>query len=159
MKYHLNNSELNQLLQNSQNDLFNSEKHKFKKDRNWRNCQIPDTPGVYALYENQNSLLYIGETGNLRERMDEINRTVNHSFRRQLGHSRFGGVKSKNKFDDHIEEQLNRFFIEKLYVSFIEVNFGRLEIETFIITNFQSILLNSEKKRKLKIEIDQSEKH
>lgn len=42
-------------------------------------------------------------------------------------------------------------------MSFLEVNFGRLEIETFIITNYQKDLLNSEKKRKLKIEIEQSE--
>lgn len=157
MKYHFKNFELNELLEKAQNDLFSSEKHKFQKDKNWRDLSIPNTPGVYALYENKTNLLYIGETGNLRERMSEINRTVNHSFRKQLGYSKFGGVKSRKKYDDFIEEQLDEFFIEKLYVSFLEVNFGRLEIETFIITNNQEKLLNSEKKRKLKIDIEQSE--
>ena len=115
-------------------------------------------PGVYALYEDNQILLYIGETGNLRARMNEINRTVNHSFRKELGFTRFDGIKSKKKFEDNVELKLDDFFEQNLYVSFIEVNFGRLEIETFIITNHQTLLLNSIKKRKLDIEISKMEK-
>ncbi|WP_339658170.1 GIY-YIG nuclease family protein [Flavobacterium frigidarium] len=157
MKYHFENSDLYERLKQAEIDLFSSEKLKFKKDKNWREISIPDKPGVYALYEDNHKLLYIGETGNLRARMNEINRTVNHSFRKELGFTRFEGVKSKKKFDDNVELKLDTFFEENLYVSFIEVNFGRLEIETFIITNHQTLLLNSIKKRKLNIEISKME--
>ena len=88
------------------------------------------------------------ETGNLQDRMGDLNRTVNHSFRRQLGATRFGGIKSRKKFEDEVEKLLDDFFSENLYVAFIPVNFGRLEIETFLIAKHQKQLLNAEKKRK-----------
>ena len=157
MKYLLNNNDLNEVLSTSEKNLFSSEKIKFKKDKTWRDNSIPSKPGVYALYEGTEKLLYIGETGNLRARMNEINRTVNHSFRKQLGFTRFEGVKSRKKFNVDVEQKLDLFFDENLYVSFIEVNFGRLEIETSIISNHQTLLLNSEKKRKLKMEITKLE--
>lgn len=81
--------------------------------------------------------------------MDEINRTVNHSFRKQIGFLRFNGIKSSKKYDLDIETKLDSFFAEEIYVSFIEVYFGRLEIEEFIISNHQQFLNNSVKKRKL----------
>lgn len=100
--------------------------------------------------------MYVGETGNLRARMDEINRTVNHTFRKQLGHTRYGGIKSRKKFANDVEEKLNQFFEENLYLSFIPVNYGRLQIETFIISQHQEQLLNPEKKRKMILELDES---
>lgn len=157
MKYHFENNDLYNGLKQAETDLFSSEKLKFKKDKNWRENSIPDRPGVYALFEDNQKLLYIGETGNLRARMNEINRTVNHSFRKELGFTRFDGIKSKKKFEHNVELKLDAFFEQNLYVSFIEVNFGRLEIETFIITNHQTLLLNSIKKRKLDIEISKME--
>lgn len=148
MEYLLENKNLFDMLKKAQSNLFASKKHKFQKSSTWRNEIVPNESGVYALFEGKDKLIYIGETGNLRERMNEINRTVNHSFRKQLGASRFGGIKSKKKFTDEVENLLDTFFKDHLYVSFIEVNFGRLEIETFIISNHQELLLNAEKKRK-----------
>lgn len=148
MEYLLENNNLIEVLTKAQENLFAAKKYKFEKSSIWREVSIPNESGVYALYEGNDKLIYIGETGNLRERMNEINRTVNHSFRKQLGASRFGGIKSKKKFTEDIENLLDTFFKDHLYVSFIEVNFGRLEIETFIISNHQELLLNSEKKRK-----------
>ena len=148
MEYLLENKQLLNVLLQAQANLFAAEKFKFEKSNIWRNRLIPAEAGIYALFEGRDKLLYIGETGNLRDRMGEINRTVNHTFRKQLGSTRFGGIKSSKKFSNDIEAQLDNFYTENLYVSFIEVNFGRLEIETFIISNHQELLLNSEKKRK-----------
>lgn len=148
MEYLLENKSLLDVLNKAQSNLFAARKLKFEKSSTWRNKSIPNESGVYALFEGKNKLIYIGETGNLRDRMNEINRTVNHSFRKQLGASRFGGIKSRKKFTDEVEKLLDTFFKEHLYVAFIEVNFGRLEIETFIISNHQELLLNAEKKRK-----------
>lgn len=148
MEYLLENRKLIEVLNKAQSNLFAAKKYKFQKSSTWRNEIVPNESGVYALFEGNDKLIYIGETGNLRDRMNEINRTVNHSFRKQLGASRFGGIKSRKKFTDEVENLLDTFFKDHLYVAFIEVNFGRLEIETFIISNHQELLLNSEKKRK-----------
>lgn len=155
--YLIEQNKLTGTLIKAENNLLRSDKFKFQTTHNWRKEVVPDFPGVYALFENQDSLLYIGETGNLRERMSDICRTVNHTFRRQLACKRFGATKTSKKFDPDIELILDAFFEEKLHVSFIRVNFGRMEIEEFLVAKYQKILLNSEKKRKLKIALDELE--
>jgi hypothetical protein len=148
MRYFLKEKQLNELLINAENDLFNLPMIKFKKCRFWREDNVPNLAGIYAVFNEKGELLYIGESGDMRERMNEINRTVNHSFRKQFGHIKFGGIKSKKKFDDRVETLLDNYFDEKLYVSFLPVNFGRLEIETYLISKHQEKLYNSIKNRK-----------
>lgn len=150
MNFNSPNEKLLDLLYLAQEQLLRAERIKFEKNKTWRENKIPNSPGVYALFEKNNKLLYFGESGNLRERMNEINRTVNHSFRKQLGHLKFGGIKSSKKYSDEIESKLDLFFAEELYVAFIEVYFGRLEIEAFLISNHQELLTNSISKRKLR---------
>ena len=157
MEYLLSNIDLKTLLYHADTELEKCEKIKFQRMNSWRKEFIPDFPGVYALYEKVGSeyiLLYIGETGNLRERMSDICRTVNHTFRRQLGKKRFSGIITSKKFEFKTESLLDVFFDEDLYISFLKVNFGRSEIESYLITKYQKILLNSEIKRKLKIELE-----
>jgi len=157
MTYLLDDNQLRILLSQADNDLKASEKIKFQRLNRWRKTVVPYFPGVYALYEKQESgyvLLYLGETGNLRERMSDICRTVNHTFRKQLGYKRFNAIRTTKKFEIDTELLLDNFFDEKLYVSFIKVNFGRTEIEAYLVTKYQKILLNSETKRKLKIKLD-----
>lgn len=141
----------------AENNLLNSTKQKFQMSNDWRKQAVPNSPGVYALFENRDTLLYLGETGNLREGMSDICRTVNHTFRKQLARKRFGIDKSIKKFDENTELLLDTFFNDSLFVNFIEVNFGRTEIEEHLVTKYQNQLLNSEKKRKLKIQLDEME--
>ena len=49
---------------------------------------------------------------------------------------------------------LEKYFDEELFITYIEVNFGRLEIEEFIISNHQKLLTNSVKRRKLETIIE-----
>ena len=154
LSYLISDKYFNKLLANAENELLNGERIKFKKGATWRREYVPDFPGVYALFD-KNELLYIGETGNLRERMNDVFRTVNHTFRRQLAKKRFGAGKTKKKFDGKIEALLDAFFDDDLYVSFVKSNFGRVEIETALVTKYQMKLLNSIKKRKLKRELDE----
>lgn len=146
--------ELLDTLHQAQEKLLRAKKHKVKKSVEWRRNEIPDSPGIYALFEKGNKLLYVGESGNLRKRMSDINRTVNHSFRKQIGNRKFNGIKTSKKFSDAVESKLDKYFNEEIYVSFIEVFFGRLEIEAFLISNHQQFLINSVSERKLKNIID-----
>ena len=138
---------LKKILIDAESQLFTSMKYKFEKGAAWRNKNVPDKPGIYALFEGNRKLIYIGETGNLRARMNDLCRTVNHTFRKNLGASNFGGIKTTKKFSDEVERKLDLFYDEKLYVSFLVVNYGRLEIESYLISKYQRQLMNSEKKR------------
>jgi hypothetical protein len=144
----LNAVDLSNTLKFAENELFNSRKIKFVKSAKWRNNNVPDLAGIYAIFDNDNRLIYIGESGNLRKRMSEIGRTVNHTFRKQIGFVYFGGEKCSRKYDDIIEKKLDNYFEENIYISFLPVNFGRLEIETYLVSRNQSTILNSVKKRK-----------
>lgn len=148
MNYKFNKIELNKIFEKAEKELFDSKRIKFKKCKDWRKENVPNEAGIYAIFEKENELLYIGESGNLKDRMGEINRTVNHSFRKQFGHLRYNGIKSRKKFTDDIEILLDEYFANDLFVSFLPVNLGRLEIETHLITKFQENLMNSIKKRK-----------
>lgn len=154
MNFKIASEEILDVLHLAQENLLRAERIKFEKSKQWRENKIPNSPGVYALFEKDNRILYIGESGNLQDRMNEINRTVNHSFRKQIGYLRFNGVKSSKKYDLDVETKLDKYFDEELYVAFIEVYFGRLEIEEFLISNHQQFLTNSVKKRKLKTIMD-----
>jgi len=115
LEYFATLKERQEVLNRAENDLLNSEKLKFQKIKSWRENVIPSYPGVYALYENKDNLLYIGETGNLKERMSDICRTVNHTFRRKLAHKMFGvtKTKSKAKFGDETESLFIRFIFRR----------------------------------------------
>lgn len=145
--YDLPEEEFYKILIQAERDLLNGAKIKLERTLEWRNKHLQNVAGLYAIFE-QEKLVYVGETGNLRKRMSDITRTVNHSFRKQIGARNFSGLKSSKKFDDDIELLLDQYFDEQLHVSFIEVNFGRLEIEAYLIDKFHNQLINSPKKRK-----------
>ncbi|WP_161531199.1 hypothetical protein [Riemerella anatipestifer] len=149
MKFNLSEVELYRILIDAEQTLFSLPKIKFERDIAWRKNYLIDSAGIYALFE-KDDLIYIGETGNLIKRMSDITRTFNHTFRKQLGKKRFSGTILGGKFDDNVEALLDNYFDNDLYVSFMEVNFGRLEIEDYLVDKYKYQLLNSEKKRKFK---------
>lgn len=151
MIFKLKERELYQTFLNAEKKLFNSPKIKFERNIQWRKKHLTHSPGIYALFEKE-TLVYVGETGDLLKRMSDITRTVNHSFRKQLGFRKFGGVKSSKKFETKIETLLDNYFDNELFISFLEINFGRLEIETYLVDKYQNQIINSEKKRKLKLD-------
>lgn len=148
MIFNLENKELYHNLILAEKLLFTAPKIKVARTLSWRKQYFKSVPGIYAFFETNNKIVYIGETGNLYKRMSDVTRTVNHTFRKKLGQLKFEGIKSNKKYDPEIEKMLDKYFDEELYVTFIEVNFGRLEIETFLIDKYQSKIINSEKKRK-----------
>jgi hypothetical protein len=108
--------------------------------------KFPIAAGVYGIFDGGN-LVYIGETANLRERMKDVKRTLNHSFRRKLGKKLFAGATIANgKFAADIEAKLDEYCIANISFSSMAVNFGRLEIESHLVHKNKG-LLNSERKR------------
>jgi hypothetical protein len=123
---------INRILSGTDNLLKTNTRIKFSFDRKWSD-NFPSNAGVYAIFYND-QLFYIGESANLKERMKELKRTVNHSFRRKLG--KFiepDAVVVKGKFSPELELRLNQEYEMNISVSFIEVNFGRIEIENYLM--------------------------
>jgi hypothetical protein len=118
---------------------------KFSFDKKWTD-NFPKQAGIYAIYHHD-CLVYIGETANLKERMKEVKRTLNHSFRRKLGkHLNSNAVIVNGKFGDKIESNLDFEFDNHISFTYKVVNFGRLEIESALIHG-NADLLNSVGKR------------
>ena len=109
---------------------------------------------VYFVYDKK-KLCYVGESGNLFERFMDLNRTLNHSFRRSLGnskfinHVKFSKATTKIKFHEEIESLLNKYCNRHLTISYMPMILGRLEFEEWVTGNSKNyILLNKKKKRK-----------
>lgn len=99
---------------------------------------IPEEPGIYAIYEGRD-LIYVGESGCLKERVGDLFRTRNHSFRRSLGAERFNGhpgfrrATTTQSFSPAIEAALTKLCADSLSILIVPVAFGRKEIEELLV--------------------------
>jgi hypothetical protein len=121
--------------------------------REWAS-KIPSKAGVYVFKDND-QIVYVGETGNLRGRMKDLLDSRHHTIRRTIGVKFYssidGFVKATTtiKFPDHIELLVNEHICEKLLLSYIEVPLGRKELEEIIEAEIdKSVRLNKRGKRK-----------
>jgi len=128
-------------------ELFKSEHIQFNFNKKW-SSNFPDVAGIYAIYD-LDKLVYVGETANLKERMKEVKRTYNHSFRKKLGKVLVEGSKIvKGKFGEKLELRLNDYYMERINFRYKEINFGRLEVESYLIhRHCENGLLNTPGKR------------
>ena len=112
---------------------------------------MPNKAGVYIIREKDNTI-YVGETGNIKKRMSDLNRTQNHTFRRTIGEKLFSKRKeytkatSKRKYTDKLEEELSQWISNNCDVSYITLDFGRKELEEYYQEKYQ--LYNKRKKRR-----------
>ncbi len=89
--------------------------------------------GVYAVFKGR-TLLYVGETKNLKHRLGNLKRTRTHTLRRSVGtyllKARTG---TDGKFPGRIEDRLDRFLFGECRYAVLPIRFGRKEVEAFII--------------------------
>ncbi|MGY1449749.1 GIY-YIG nuclease family protein [Pseudomonas chlororaphis] len=101
-------------------------------------------PGVYCIYEDD-ALIYVGETGSLKARMQDLFKTVNHSFRRSFGKAKFSHlegvtrVSAKDKFPEDVEVLVTKYMEENLRVVILPILIGRKEVEESIVRGFAPI--------------------
>jgi len=121
--------------------LENSSRQKVELSKDWIKT-IPSKAGIYAIFE-EDKLVYVGETGNIRERMSDMRHTYNHQLRVNIGVYNFSNIpgyepaNSKTKFPDHIEKMLNRWIEDKFTVSVLPLKLGRKELEENIIEEYK----------------------
>ena len=141
----------NQYLEELEDELSNAPKFKVDLSTEWINT-FSTKAGVYAVYQGQ-AMIYIGETGCIRKRMNDLRNTMNHTLRRLLGEKMFSTrsdykrASSTQKYSPEIESELEKWMCQNLQISSIPVSLGRKELEERITsTNLQ--LLNKRTKRK-----------
>lgn len=129
------------LLKLEHNLLIESKREIIELTREWA-ANFPDSAAVYLFREN-GEVCYVGETGSLRGRMNDILNTKNHTARRNLGNTHFSYLptyekaSSSKSFADDIEEMLNDWIKKRLTLSFIKVDLGRKELEERIFSKLQ----------------------
>jgi len=137
--------QIDQFVKKFDASLLTSSRHAYHRDTLWLGV-IDKAPGIYAIFI-KDTLVYIGETADLRARMGDIRRTYNHTFRRKLGQKEFNGVLEGNKFSELIEDELHNFCEKHVEIVFQVLHFGRLEVESRLIAKYGNQLLNSPRKR------------
>jgi hypothetical protein len=143
----LSKEQITDLKSGAEEAILKASKVGVSFDRSWSK-QFPSVAGMYVIYE-KGEIVYFGETGNINGRMKDLRRTVNHSFRRSLGFMLYGEeATSRKKFSPANEEKLNAYFEKNIQIGFLEVSFGRLEIEEYLVDKYGDQLLNKKKKRK-----------
>jgi GIY-YIG catalytic domain len=144
----LTDIEIEKIMHTCDFEIKSMVKIKFSFDKKWTD-NFPKQAGIYAIFRHD-CLVYIGETANLKERMKEVKRTLNHSFRRKLGkHLNSDAVIVNGKFEDKIESDLDFEFENHISFTYKIVNFGRLEIESALIHRNEDLLNSIGKRNKI----------
>jgi predicted GIY-YIG superfamily endonuclease len=142
-------------IQSNSNQLLIDGETEFSKQtsQNWFDAVVPDNAGVYMVFNEKDDILYIGESSSLMERYKTHSGTTYFSaLRRHIGKTllnfNFIQIKSKKKNREFLEEndiQITEF-LKKCKVKFLPVNFGRYELEEFMIRKHHPVLNKKENK-------------
>jgi hypothetical protein len=133
--------EIISIVQAIEADLLEKPKIKFTLDHNWK-LNFPNQPGVYAIFE-KGEFVYIGETADIRERMRDVRRSYNHTFRKKIGKTRLNANIEGNLFAPETELALDNYMVENLEFTCYALIFGRKEVEARILAKYKDKLLNS----------------
>ena len=109
-------------------------RHKLFDPTDFMNL-APKEPGVYVIWNKSTKKpKYVGSTSNLRKRLGDLRRWENHTFRRKVA-KKLGGSK---KNDDALSTKISL----RYEFSFIRVEFGRAELEEYLILRWREYLIN-----------------
>ena len=91
--------------------------------------------GVYAIRRIGTGLpVYLGESSSFHSRMADLRRSENHTFRKKAAEEY--EIEAEN--EPALSKSLSRMF----RVSFLPVDFGRKELEEFLVVRWQDVVLN-----------------
>lgn len=139
-------AEIKKFVDSFEMELLASTRYKIDFNTRWFDT-VSKSAGIYAIFD-KDEVIYIGETANLRERMKELRRTYNHSFRKKLGKKlQEEAVIIKGKFPEELEISLHQYCNDNISVAVKELLFGRLEVESYLIHKHKESLLNTAGKR------------
>jgi predicted GIY-YIG superfamily endonuclease len=145
LKY-ANKIDIGKILKNWENLLSEGEKIFEKVIENLEKPK-KKTKGIYS-YKEEEEIIYVGETSNILERSETHSKQTTFSaLRRSIGKSEFefklkeeenenGDVKKKKNFSKEENGKITEY-LKKCSFKFLEVNFGRVELEELLIKKNQ----------------------
>ncbi|MFC4775999.1 GIY-YIG nuclease family protein [Paenibacillus sp. GCM10023252] len=89
-------------------------------------------------WTRDNQIVYLGETSNLQERMNDLKDTRHLTLRRSVGHLEFSKepdfhrASSIVKFSPRIEEMVTEFIKTNLSLTYCATKIGRKEFEEYL---------------------------
>ncbi|MEQ8235191.1 MAG: GIY-YIG nuclease family protein [Syntrophomonadaceae bacterium] len=119
----------------------------------WKQADITPTPGIYAIFDTDGKLIYIGESTNVYKRyLTHTTKTGFSAFRRQVATELFSSkLKTKAELGFQSNDSKKRYvtpeeddkvtqFISRCQIRSMPVMFGRLELEEQLIKNKRPLL-------------------
>lgn len=152
----LSQEECDQLFQKVEVQLRICEKIKIYGNSNWSGT-LPKIPGIYVVWSATNQIVYVGETSNLQERMNDLKDTRHHTLRRSVGHMEFSKepdfhkANSKVKFSPPIEKLVTEFFKATLTLTYCPTKIGRKEFEEYLMKKYKPKYNSSLGRRHIKL--------
>jgi hypothetical protein len=108
----------------------------------WK-TNFPPAPGVYAIWDKGSSLpVYVGQTSNIKGRMGDLGRLVNHTFRQKAAKL----LRLTSGDEGALSEKMSKRFV----LAFVPVTLGRIELEDYLRLRWQHTLYNQPPKRLLR---------
>jgi hypothetical protein len=106
---------------------------------NWA-ANVPKEAGVYVIWKGVLPV-YVGETSSLRLRMRDLRRPINHSFTKK--------VSTSFRIAENETHKIAKAIKSTYTLSYVEVRFGRAELEEYLILRWRRSLINKPAKRLL----------
>lgn len=117
----------------------------------WFETTIIDSAGLYLVKDKSGSLIYIGESSDIGERLTtHSNLTYFSALRRHIGTDIFGfdlqEIKGKKRYFSDTEDRKVTEFLKSCKVTVFPVAFGRFEIEEYLIKRYKPLLNRKDNK-------------
>jgi hypothetical protein len=103
-------------------EIENKEKTTLFISSEWREG-VPRNAGVYVIWrkDKPDEPVYVGESCNLYKRFGDLGRPANHTFASQMD--------KKHPWGDELKTKISQKFV----ISYIELDFGRKELEEYLV--------------------------
>ncbi len=131
--------DFDELLKQGENKIFKSI---FKP---WFETETIPNAGLYLVKDKSDKMIYIGESSNLGERITtHSGRTYFSALRRHIGTDILGyelqEIKGKKRYFTDIEDKRISTFLSTCKSTVFPVNFGRFELEEYLIKKYRPLL-------------------
>ncbi len=112
---------------------------------NWLEVKPRKTPGIYMIKSCSGDIIYIGESSDISDRYrTHGGRTYFSAVRRNLGTDllkfNLQTREGRRRYFEPLEDQAISAFLESSMISFFAIDFGRFEVEEFLIGQLKPIL-------------------
>ena len=117
----------------------------------WYNADVPVNAGIYYVENIVDGLIYVGESSNINERYNTHSKNTYFSaLRRHIGTDILGfelkEIKKKRRYFSESENRQIDLYLKNCLLRAMKINFGRFELEEFLIHKHKPFLNRKENK-------------